>query len=111
MLKGVALVRMFGTCRRTPTMSPQRLQARLDLGAARLQKRRQRQFFAERFHRLVGSETRPVGGDLEQDAVRLAEIKASKIEPVDLAAVADTVFVQPTRPGMILLVVRRAKRD
>src|ERR1700737_4850237 len=57
----------------------QRLQPGLDLRAARFQKRRQRQFFAKRFHRLVGREAGPVGGDLEQDAVRLAEIKTSKI--------------------------------
>src|ERR1700686_337174 len=44
--------------------SPERLQPRLDLRSPRFQKRRQRQFFAERFHRLVGGEARTVGGDL-----------------------------------------------
>src|SRR6267143_4581255 len=88
-----------------------RLQARFDLRAARFQKWRQRQFFAERFHRLVGGEARPIGGDLEQDAVGLTEIQAPKIEAVDLAAVADTKFVQPPRPGMILRLVRGAERD
>ena len=69
--------------------SPDRLQPGLDLRAARLQKWRQRQFFAKRFHRLVGGKAGAVGGDLEQDAVRLAEIKTTKIKPVDLAGVAD----------------------
>ena len=68
---------------------PERLQASFDLTAARLQKGRQRQFLAERFQRLVGGEAGSVGCDLEQDAVRLTEIKAAEIEPVDLAAVAD----------------------
>ena len=76
-----------------------------------LQKRRQRQLFAERFHRLVGGKARAVGGDLEQDAVRLAEIEAAEIEAVDLAGVADAEFVQPLRPCMILRLVRGAKRD
>src|SRR4051812_27341370 len=69
-------------------LSPQRLQSRFDFGAARLQEWRQRQFFAERLHRLVGGEAGPAGGDLKQDAVRLAEIKAAKIKALDLAAVA-----------------------
>src|SRR6202158_524205 len=34
--------------------SSERLQPRFDFGAARFQKRRQRQFFAERLHRLPG---------------------------------------------------------
>jgi hypothetical protein len=37
--------------------SLQRLQPRFDLRAARFQERREREFFAERFHRLVGVET------------------------------------------------------
>src|ERR1700704_6684527 len=81
--------------------SPERLQPGFDCGAARFQKRRQPQFLAERFHRLVGGEAGPVGGDLEQDAVRLAEIKAAKIETVDLAAVLGAGFVQPPPPGAI----------
>jgi hypothetical protein len=64
-----------------------RLQPRFDLGAPRFQKRRQRQFLAERLDRLVGGKARSVGGDLEQDAVGLAEIKTAKIKPVDLAGV------------------------
>ena len=89
----------------------ERLQPRFDLRAARFQKWRQRQFFAERCQRLVGGEAGAVGGDLEQDAVGLAEIETSKIEPVDLAGVGNAEFVQPLRPGVILLVVRRAERN
>src|ERR1700722_13945045 len=81
---------------------PDRLQPGLDRCAARLQERRQRQFFAERFHRLVGGEARSVGRDLEQDAVGLAEIQAAKIKAVDRTGVADAEFVQPLLPRMIL---------
>src|ERR1043166_872054 len=63
--------------------SVQRLQSGLDLGAPRLEERRQRQFLAEALHRLVRCKARTVGGDLEQDAVRLAKIQAAEIEPVD----------------------------
>src|SRR5258708_7372639 len=64
--------------------SPDRLQSRLDRGPPWLEKRRQREFLAERVHRLVAGKARAVGCDLEQDAVRLAEIEAAEIEPVDL---------------------------
>ena len=74
-----------------PTL-PDRLQPRLDRRAARLEERRQRQLLAERRHRLVGGKTRAVGGDLEQDAVGLAEIKAAEIEAVDLAGVGNAAF-------------------
>src|ERR1035437_4538956 len=90
---------------------PDRLQPGFDLRLPRLQERRQRQLLAELIHRLVRRKTWSVGGDLEQDAVRLAEIKAAKIEPVDLAGVADAEFVQPPRPGFVLHVVGRPKRD
>ena len=70
--------------------------------AARLQERRQRQRLAERVQRLVGGEAGAVGGDLEQDAVRLAEIEAAEIEAVDLAAVGDAQLVEPLGPGVVL---------
>jgi hypothetical protein len=44
---------------------PQRLQPGFDLRTASFEKWRQREFFAERFHRLVGGKTRSVGGDLK----------------------------------------------
>src|SRR5436190_16086780 len=96
---------------RPECISLERLQPGFDLGAARLQERRQREFFAERCHRLVGGESGAVGGDLEQDAVRFAEIKTAKIKPVDLAGVADAKLAQPARPAMVLLLVRSAERD
>src|SRR5438067_6091046 len=49
--------------------------------------RSQHQLFAEPVHRLVDAEAGAVRGDLEQDAVRLAEIQAAEPEAVDLAAV------------------------
>ena len=64
---------------------PDRLQPRLDLRASRFEKRRQRQFFAERFHRLVCGKAGTVGRNLEQDAVGLAKIETAEIKPVDLA--------------------------
>src|SRR5579863_9765926 len=73
---------------------PDRLQPRLDRGAARFEERRQREFFAELVHRLVGGKAGAVGGDLEQDAVGLAEIKAAEIEAVNLAAVGNAEFAQ-----------------
>src|ERR1700710_3085761 len=96
---------------RTCTCLPQRLQPGFDFGAARLEERRQRELFAKRLHRFVGGETRAVGGDLEQDAVRLAKIQAAEIEPVDGAAVADAEFVEPLQPSVVLRVIRRAEGD
>src|SRR5215213_7095347 len=90
---------------------PNRLQPGLDRRTARLQKRRQRQLFAERLHRLVGRKTRAVGRDLEQNAVGLAEIQAAEIEAVDLAAVGDAEFVQALGPGVVLRLVGGAERD
>src|SRR4051812_39766959 len=72
--------RMARLALRPETWSRQRFQSGLDLGAPRLEEWRQRQCFAERFHRFVGRKSRAVGGDLEQDAVRLAEIQAAKIK-------------------------------
>src|SRR4029077_19561319 len=66
-----------------------RLQPRLNLCAARLEERRQRQFFAECRQRLVGRKAGAVGCDLEQDAVGLSEIETAEIEPVDLAAIGN----------------------
>ena len=53
--------------------SAQRLQAGFDRRSARFQKGRQREPLAELLDRLVGGKAGPVGGDLEQDSIRLAE--------------------------------------
>src|SRR6266851_3650060 len=97
--------------RRKANVSFKRLQSRFDLRAARLEERRQSEFLAELLHRLVAGKAGTVGGDLEQDAVRLAEIEAAEIEAVDLAAVGDAQLVEPRGPGMILRLVRRAEGD
>src|SRR4051812_29348448 len=89
----------------------QRLQPGLDLRAPRLQERRQRQPLAELFQRLVGGEARPVGRDLEQDAVRLAEIETAEIVAVDLAAVRDVHGGEPLRPAVVLCLVGCAEGD
>src|SRR6516225_7003395 len=92
-------------------MPSQRRQPRFDLGAAILEEGRQRQALAELVERLVGSETGPIGGDLEEDAVRLAKIETLKVEPIYLAAVGDAHFAKPPRPGVVFLLVRRAEGD
>ncbi len=57
--------------------SLQRLEPGLDLLAPVFEERRQHQFVAELVERLVHRKARALGCDLEQDAVRLAEIEAS----------------------------------
>ncbi len=86
-----------------------RLQPRLDLLALRLQERRQHELFAELVHRLVDAEARAVAGDLEQDAVRLAEVEAAEPEAVHLAGVRHAQLVQPVGPAVVLG-IRRAER-
>src|ERR1700674_2424205 len=108
---GLRLVRDSREGRRIPRrLSPDRLQSRFDGRAARLQERRQREFFAERFHRLVGGKAGPVGRDLEQDAVGLAKIQALEIKPVDLTAVGNTEVAQASGPGVLLCLIGGAKR-
>jgi hypothetical protein len=53
----------------------QRLQASLDFRPSRYQERRQHQAYAQLIERLVDRKAGTVGGNLEQDAVRLAEIE------------------------------------
>ena len=60
--------------------------ARLDRRAPALEEGRQRQPLAERLQRLVDGEAGAVGGDLEEDAVRLAEVERAEVVAVDLAA-------------------------
>ena len=69
------------------------------------EERRQHQLLAELVHRLVGREARAVGRDLEQDAVRLAEIEAAEIEAVDLAAVRNAQLAAAARPRRRIRVV------
>src|SRR5436190_11766563 len=86
-----------------------RLQPCLDRSPSRLQKRRQRQLFTERLHRLVRRKSRAIGRDLEQYPVGLTEIEAAEIEAVDLAAVGNAQVRQALRPGVILRLIRRAE--
>src|SRR3954466_10213266 len=75
---------------RTPEPpSINRLQIRHDLLSLRLEERRQHHLLAERCLILVHPEARSVGGDLEQDPIRLAEVEAAEPVPVHLAAVRD----------------------
>src|SRR3954452_7902230 len=57
----------FAAAEATVKARSERLQSALDLGAPRLEERRQREALAEPVQRLVGGEARTVGGDLEQD--------------------------------------------
>src|SRR5215468_10343321 len=92
-----------------PARQLQRLQACLYLRAAVFQERRQRQSLAELVEGFVGGEAGAVGGDLEEDAVRLAEVEALEVEAVDLATVRYAHFAEPPSPGVVLLLVRGAE--
>src|SRR4051812_22514208 len=50
----------------------ERLKPPLDFGASGLEEWRQREPFTECFHRFVRGEARAIGGDFEEDSVRLA---------------------------------------
>src|SRR5947209_7045607 len=54
----------------------QRFQPSFDLLPSRLEERRQGQVLSQRFDRLVGREAGTIRGDLKQNPIRLAEIKA-----------------------------------
>src|SRR5439155_16975054 len=60
-----------------------RCQQRLDLRPEMLEIGRQRQPLAETLGWLVGREPGADGGDLEQDAARLAEVDRPEVEAVD----------------------------
>src|SRR3712207_4713381 len=110
--KRKAVTRRSYPPRRPSRAAPsERLQPRLDGGPARLQERRQGEALAEGLEGLVGGEARPVGGDLEQDAVRLAEIEAAEIVAVDGAAVRHPEAPEPLRAGPVGLLVRGPERD
>src|SRR5260370_16011454 len=96
--------------RRAAASSLKRLQARFDLRAARLEEWRQREFFAERFHRLLGGKAGSVRGALAQDALRLAEKKAAKKETVHLAPVWKSAVIQPPPPRLGIFLALRARR-
>src|SRR6476620_10887992 len=59
-----------------------RFEVRDDLLAMRLEKRRQDHLFTERCEIFVDAESRAVGGDLEEHAVRFAHIQAAEPEPI-----------------------------
>src|SRR5882757_5401839 len=84
----------------------QGLQPGLNLLALAFQERRQHQSLAEFVERLVNRETRTVGGDLEQNAVRLAKIQRVKPIAVYLAAVRDAHVFQARSPGVVIRIGR-----
>src|SRR5258705_8431132 len=86
------------------------LQPGLNLLAVRFQERRQHQRLAKFVERLVHPEAWPVGGNLEQNAVPLAEIQRVKTITVDLAAVRDAHLLQLRGPGLVVP-LRRAETD
>src|SRR5665213_1119324 len=104
-----------GTCKPCSTgwwtRSLDRLQARFDRRATVLKERRQGEMLAEALYRFVGGEARTIGGDLEQDAVRLAEIETLEIEAIDLAAARDPQRAQAFDPLGVDGVGRRAEGD
>ena len=88
---------------RARSASLERLQPRFDLGPSPFQEGWQREALAELFHRLVGGKARTVRGDLEQDAVRLAEVQAPELVAVDLARCRRTQRAAAARPIAIVL--------
>ncbi len=79
-----------------------RLQVGNNLFALWLEKGRESDLFAQRFHVLVDSETRAIGGDFKEDAVGFAEVEATEIVTIYLAAISDTELVQVLFPFKIL---------
>src|SRR3954453_2449965 len=77
----------------------------------RLKERGQRQFFSKGFNRLVRVESGSVGGQLEEDAVGFAEIKAAEIKPIDWSARGHAEFSQPLLPLVILFERRHPESD
>ena len=86
-------------------------QARLDLGAVRLEEGRQRQPLAEVLGVLVRREAGTVGGDLEEDAARLPEVERLEVVAVDDVGDADAGRPHPVAPGPVLGVIGGAERD
>ena len=76
-----------------------RLQAGFDLGAVGLEEGRQRESLAEVRRVLVGGEAGAVGGDLEEDAARLAEVERLEVVAVDDVGDADARPPAPVAPG------------
>ena len=68
---------------------------------------RQRNFITQRRRILIDSEAGPIGRDLEQNSVRLAEIKTPEIVAIDLSAVPDAHRIQSIVPLVLLLFSRR----
>src|SRR5690606_15286640 len=69
--------------------SVDRLQVPHDLLAMRLEEGWEHHLLAEGLHILVHREPGPIGGDLEQDSVRLAEVEAAEPVAIDLPAVGN----------------------
>src|SRR4051812_26270630 len=89
----------------------QRLEPRLDLLAAVFEEWREREGFAQMFHRFVRREAGAVGGDLEQDAVGLAGVEAAEIITGDRAAGRHAHAPEAVDSAPGFLVVGRAERD
>src|SRR5258708_32991453 len=73
---------LFGLGRLTPQVW-QRCEVRLGERAKVLEIGRQRQLLAEGLLRFVGGESGALGGDLEEDATRLAEADRAEVGEID----------------------------
>ena len=89
----------------------QRLQPCLNRHSLRLQERRQGQRLAQRRQRLIGREARPVGRQLEQDAVADAEVERLEVEAVDHARRAQPGAGQVVQPRPLLRAVAQPEGD
>src|SRR5215203_1454121 len=88
-----------------------RLQPGLYLLAARLEKGREREPLAQVFRVLVGGESGPVCGDLEEYPAGLAEVDRAEIVAVDLGRNPEPRGPYPLPPSRVLLVVGRPEGD
>ena len=68
-----------------------------------LEKGGQRETFPKRLEWFVGREAGLVGGDLEEYAIRIAEIKAPKIEAIYRTARGDSCFREALYPPIVVL--------
>src|SRR5262245_31999411 len=91
--------------------SVDRLEVGDNLGSPRFEEWRQHDLLAQCGFVLVHREPWPIRGDLEQDAIWLAEVQAAEPVAIDLAAVGDAQSVQSLGPGIVLLKGRRPQGD
>src|SRR5215213_238686 len=82
----------------------ERAHRRLDLLTELLELRRDRELLAERLERLIDREARAGGGQLEQDAARLAEVDRLEVVTVDHLGRVCTALRHALAPRLVVRV-------